>query len=267
MKTKKKAAPEAITVTHIALKEIIPPHYNMRDALDREKLEQLQLSITDIGLQSPIRVKLHGKKYEVIAGFRRYRACANLHLTTIPAIISDAVGMDAEIEKMHENLQREDVSPLDEAEYYNVIIKKYHVSQKKLAALIGRTDGYVTQRLDIMRYPANLQQAVRDGNMAVTSARELYAIKNEEVRANYIYAAIKNGITPALAVQWRTDANNLGHLQPEIKSKTPNAADVAAAPTPQLPCAGCGLPSEITSHVVYRFDEKCAKRLRDFFKR
>jgi ParB family chromosome partitioning protein len=233
----------------------------MRQDMDSEKLNELKSSMQRLGLIQSILVKQVKGKYEIIAGFRRWTAANQLRWKEIPAVICDGTDKENEIRKTHENLFREDVNVMDLALYIQTIMAKLKLNQKGIAKLIGRSDAYVTGIMNLFKYPANLRKAVEQGTIAPTAARELFAIKDDQLRNTYIEAAIKNGITPELAVQWRNDANSLRQQQDDAAHGKHAPAQAIKPQSIHMPCSICGDTHPIETSTMVRLCTKCKTKL------
>ena len=246
----------------IPTKLISLPKLKMRSTITNASIMELAQSIHKHGLLQPIIVKGTDKQYHLIAGARRLAALKYLKWPEIPAYIVTANLEQAEAMKVHENMMREAINPFDEAIYLSLLAKKLNVSHKRIAAMIGKSEAYVSQRLDILRYPDQLKDALEDSTIVPSAARELFTIKDHNTRSTYIAAAIRNGITPNLAAQWRTDANALSGIEPE-KTRKPSAKTPIPRPNAlHLPCTNCGNPHPIAQSVMYRMCPKCDEAIK-----
>lgn len=205
-KTKAKGAgrPKEENLKMVALKDIDEPAIAVRSSMNREKLDTLMRSIENVGLLQPVVLKKVGKRYEIIVGHRRLTAFMELKRDRIPARVFEGEReAKAEIAKLHENLEREDINALDEARFIFRINKKYDLNQGEIAKQIGRSEGYVSQRLAIMAAPQVVQDALEDGVISFSVARELAQIDDDIELNQLLHFAVENGITPNVARSWR----------------------------------------------------------------
>ena len=196
--------PKDEVIKMIQLSLIDEPAIAVRSSMNREKLDTLKRSIKNVGLLQPVVLKAKGKRYEIIVGHRRLTAMAEMKEERIPARVFDGERLArAEVAKLHENLEREDVNALDEARFIARIHKEYELSQAEIAKQIGRSEGYVSQRVAIINAPAIVQEALEDGLISFSVAREFAQIDDEGELTHMMHFAINNGITPNVAKSWR----------------------------------------------------------------
>ena len=192
----------------ISMSEIKEPTIAMRHIFDLDSLSELIESIGKIGLINPITLKEDGDKYQIVAGHRRFKACQSLNWISIPATIIKTEQLQ-EIKYMaDENLQRSDVSPIEEGDYYLQIMERYNLTQTDLSRVIGKAPSYINERVNASKYPESLKEAVKSGAISFSAARELDRIKDEGVKLQYVEYASQQGITPQVAKLWKEDANS-----------------------------------------------------------
>lgn len=189
----------------ISIDLIDDPAQPMRKDLTPESVEDLVISIRQVGIIEPLVVKAVGKRYEVIAGHRRLVASGVANLAQVPCYILKVNREQTEILKIHENLYRADVKPTDEAEHFKFMILSHKLSPTKLGKLVGRSESYVSDRLAILNYPPRLKAALDAGKIKYSVAREFSRMQDLAKMREYLHYAIRNGITTTLARQWVTD--------------------------------------------------------------
>lgn len=245
----------------IEMKLIEEPHVKVRTSFDAEKMSELVDSISMLGLLQPILLSPDGKKYEIIAGHRRFLACKRLKLKTIPAVVVGDPQASLDVMKLHENLVREDINVVDEAEFLDKIMTKKKLSQKMLAKLIGRTEGYVSQRLAVIEYPVELREAVQNGEIGFTVARELSRIDDLTTLVGYLVHAKQSGANSTVVKNWVEDY--------ELQKKLAQGGEATSSPTAlvgqsdvvSLPCAVCNEVKVITDTVMVRVCVECRGKL------
>ena len=198
----------------IAIADIIFPPEEMRSAVDFEKLEELAKSIRSQGLMNPISVRELNGKYELIAGFRRTKATEMCGSLTILARIFKSSDDSALLKKAHENLFREDVNPLDEANYYRIMIQKQNYQLGQLSLVTHKSPAYLTRRLNLLEMPQELQDAVKDNQINVSIAEELKRITDKNEMLRLLFIVVKNGATVDTVRQWRVQFEMSSMLPP-----------------------------------------------------
>ncbi len=164
----------------IPLNEIRSNPYQPRKTFNDDSLRELADSIKEYGVVEPIIVKKSIKGYEIVAGERRTKAAKLAGLETIPAIVKDFSDSDMMEIALLENIQREDLNPIDEAESIANIIKLKGYTQEEFARRFGKSRSYITNLLGILKLPSDVQEKVKDGKISMSHARSLSKIDDEE---------------------------------------------------------------------------------------
>lgn len=164
---------EGEKIIEIKIEQISPNPYQPRRIFDPEKINELAQSISEHGVFQPIIVKAQKDGYMIVSGERRYRAAKQVGLKTIPSIIrAYDPGKVAEI-SLVENLQRENLSPIEEAEAYSTIMRTMEITQKTLAEKIGKSRSYVTNIIGLLNLPEEVQTMLLTSQISMAHARVL----------------------------------------------------------------------------------------------
>lgn len=167
----------------IRLSDIEPRRDQPRKTFEREALEALADSIAAYGVIQPIVVKetsaLPGT-YEIIAGERRWRAAKMAGLTEIPAVVFDGDELKAAQVALIENIQREDLNPVEEAMGYGALIERFGLTQEQVAKQVGKNRSTITNMLRLLDLPTETLELLRDGDITTGHARALLALDGEE---------------------------------------------------------------------------------------
>ncbi|EMU9688269.1 ParB/RepB/Spo0J family partition protein [Listeria innocua] len=194
------------TVQNIAIKEIKPNPYQPRKIFDTKAINELRDSIKIHGVLQPIILRNTDKGYEIVVGERRYRAAKEAKLKEIPAVVRDLTEEEMMELSVIENLQREDLSPLEEAESYQFLMKKLGLTQAKLAERVGKSRPYIANFVRLLILPEEVQVMLRDGSLSAGHGRVLLGLK---LKKNIIPTA-KKAATQGLTVRQLEDiVNNL----------------------------------------------------------
>jgi len=188
---------ETKNIQRIPLKQILEPKIAMRSNINLAGLEDLKASILEYGLLQPIVLRTVGKKFEIIAGHRRFTAHKELKLPAIDAICVTAEEKDVLIMRLYENKQRENVSPYEESVYLHAMIETIGCKQKELSSLIGVSPAYLSERLKITAYPPQVLAALRAGDISFALAK---IISNNWVnikKTQFLELCIELGTSPA----------------------------------------------------------------------
>lgn len=199
----------------ISIDLIDDPERPIRKDMTPQSVEDLVLSIKQVGLIEPIVVKPKNLRYEVIAGHRRKYACELAKIVEVPCYVMSVNNEQTEMLKIHENLYRSEVKPSDEAEHFKYLIEKHKFTPIKVSELIGKSPSYVSDRLAIFNYPQFLRDAMDKKQITFSVARELARIDDLKTMSEYVFYAIRNGLTQEGAHKWVQDFNR-SKEQPQI---------------------------------------------------
>ena len=172
------AARENNSIVELNLDELRPNPYQPRKKFDEEALNELAASIKEHGVFQPIIVKKTIKGYDIVAGERRFRASKKAGLTTIPAIIEDFSDDEMMQISLLENLQREDLTAIEEAKAYKTIIDASNITQDELAKRVGKSRSHITNMLGLLKLPTNVQDLVLYNKISMGHARVLSKIED-----------------------------------------------------------------------------------------
>ncbi len=172
------AAREALREIPVAA--ITPNPYQPRTTFDQDALDELQASIAIYGVLVPIIVRKRGEKFELVAGERRWRACAALRKETMPAIVREGDNRDSLEVAIIENLQRENLNPLEEAAGFSHLIDEYGLTQEEVAQRVGKSRPVIANGLRLLQLPDPIKAMLADGRLSAGHARALLAAPAEQ---------------------------------------------------------------------------------------
>lgn len=172
------AAPAGSGLVQLRVEQIRPGRYQPRQAFDDATLNELKASIKQRGVIQPVVVRpvAHGT-YELVAGERRWRAAQALGLPDIPAIIKPLSDQEALESSLIENLQREELNPLEEASAYQRLMEEFGYTQERLAESIGKDRSSVANALRLLRLPDDIQRALREDKLSAGHAKVLAGVE------------------------------------------------------------------------------------------
>ena len=166
----------------LLISEIKPNKGQPRKTFRPEELAELTDSIKQNGVLQPLLVRKKGTGYEIVAGERRYQAAKAAGLTEVPVVIRDISDDDVFKLALIENLQRSDLSPLEEAQGYRQLIKEKGLTQEELAKLLSKSRSAITNTLRLLDLPKEVQELVEEGKLTAGHARAILAVPSEEGR-------------------------------------------------------------------------------------
>jgi len=162
------------------LEQIQPNALQPRLAFEPDKLEELAASIKENGVIQPIVVRPVGGGYEIVAGERRWRAAQKAGLTRIPAVVQEVSDQKMLEMALVENIQRDDLSPVEEAHAYQLLLDQFGLTQEQVAQRVGRSRTAVTNTLRLLRLPSAIQKEVIHGTLSMGHARALIPLPKRE---------------------------------------------------------------------------------------
>lgn len=168
------------SLLELDLERIRPNHFQPRVQFDSDKLEELAASMAANGILQPIVVRPQGADYEIVAGERRWRAAQKAGLHRIPAIIQDVSDEKMVELALVENIQRDDLSPVEEAHAYQLLVESFGLTQEEIARRVGRSRTAVTNTLRLLRLPKPIQQSLLNGQISMGHARALLPLSGQQ---------------------------------------------------------------------------------------
>jgi ParB family chromosome partitioning protein len=172
---------DGVNTVTLKISEIEPNHNQPRREFDEESLNQLAESIKAHGLIQPILVKpLFGGGYQIVAGERRYRACQLAGITEVPVTIRELTEQETMEIALIENLQREDLNPIEEAQGYKALMDEHGLTQEAVAEAVGKSRPAVANTLRLLNLPKSVEELVKSGKLSSGHARALLAVENKK---------------------------------------------------------------------------------------
>jgi ParB family chromosome partitioning protein len=183
------------SAAEVPVDSLEPNPFQPRTAIRPQALAELAQSIRESGMVQPILVRRHGTGYQIIAGERRWRAAQQLGLARVPVAVRD-VGDDQLLElALVENIQREELSPLEEAQAYHRLQEELRLTQEQVAARVGKDRSTVANTLRLLRLPAEIRELIDAGSLDAGHARALLALDDPERRLELAREAARRGLS------------------------------------------------------------------------
>ena len=164
-----------------------------RRTFSREELQELTLSIAQVGLIQPLTVRSTGDGYELISGERRLRACELLGLKEVPCIVEQVSPERSALMALVENVQRADLSFWEEAEGYRRLLMVYGLSREELCQRIGKSPAFLSNKLRLLKLPPAVRTAAEQGGLSERHARALLALESENEQLQLVERIVKEG--------------------------------------------------------------------------
>lgn len=193
MKKRDEMSISSSRIENITITSIRPNPYQPRKQFDETALEELSQSIKTYGILQPINVRrLNGKTYELVAGERRLRASKKAGLKEIPAIVVQYKEKESAIIALMENLQREDLNYIEEANGYNNLIIDHGFTQKEIASNIGKSQSTIANKLRILKLPIDIQRDLIDNGLSERHGRALLKLPDSDLKEEILKQVITN---------------------------------------------------------------------------
>lgn len=212
----------------IRLDEIVPNPYQPRRVFDQGKLDELAESVKKHGVLQPIVVRKAGEKYEIVVGERRFRAAQQAGLETIPAIVREYDDRDMMQIALVENLQREDLNPIEEAEGYRRLIDEFGLTQEELGAVLGKSRSAIANTLRLLKLDPFVQENVSRGTLSMGHARALLALESPADQVRACRKVVEEGLsvrqTEELVKRLLTPAQRVKHRKESVRD--PNIVEI-----------------------------------------
>lgn len=173
--------PRGTSAEEVEIDRLVSGRFQPRHAFSEASLRELAASIREHGIVQPIVVVSHGEKLEIVAGERRWRAARLAGLARVPVVVREKKADKDLLEvALVENLQREDLNPLEAAEAYARLKDEFHLTQEKIAEQVGKDRATIANALRLLKLPASVREKIRDGSLSAGHARALAALSSAD---------------------------------------------------------------------------------------
>jgi len=220
---------ESKTLLYCGIEEIIPNRSQPRKHFDESKLQELADSIKEKGILEPLIVRKTDQGYELIVGERRWRAAQKAGLKEVPVVVKEAEGREALEISLIENLQREDLNPIEAAEAFKHLIEEFKISQEDLSKRIGKDRTTIANTLRLLKLPIEIRNQLLQNRITSGHARAILSLESKEKQKELCALIIKKGLSvreaEALAKRWSekpkksiTAVKKKGDLESQLNS-------------------------------------------------
>lgn len=185
---------KAESVEHIHVKSIKANPYQPRKIFEEEAIEELSNSIKEHGILQPIILRKKGMSYEIVVGERRYRAAKLAGLKEVPAVVRNLTDEESMELAILENLQREDLTPIEEAEAYQNLIENLKLTQEQLAFRLGKSRSHIANHLRLLSLPEKIRMQITEGKLSMGHGRTLLGLQKKEQIPLVAERVLKEGL-------------------------------------------------------------------------
>ncbi len=182
-------------VLYVDINDIKPNAHQPRKTFDEDKLEELAASIREHGIIQPVVLRSTDGGYEIVAGERRWRAARKAGIKKIPCVIKELTDEQNMLVAIIENMQREDLNPIEEAEGLSRMIEVYGLTQEQVSKGVGKSRPYITNALRLLKLSDDVREMTREGRLTAGHARALAGIKDIEKQKKLALKAVKEGLS------------------------------------------------------------------------
>lgn len=181
---------------YVDLQQIKPNPNQPREKIDKQKLQELMESIKTHGLIQPIIVRPRDNDgYEIIAGERRWRACAKLNMKQVPVLIKTYDDLEASAVALIENIQREDLNAVEEARGYKQLMSEYGLTQEELSTRVGKSRPFIANMVRLLTLPTEIKEMLAEGIISAGHARALLPLEDSENQIKFTLQIIKRQLS------------------------------------------------------------------------
>ena len=218
----------AESVKYISIHDVRPNANQPRKTFDEEKIAELAASIRENGIIQPLIVRKKGKAYEIVAGERRWRASVKAELKEVPCIVRDIDDEQNMLLAIVENMQREDLNPLEEAEGLNQMIATYGLTQEQVSKSVGKSRPYIANSLRLLKLPDDIKALISEGTISAGHGRALLSVEDEERQKKLTDMILKDGLSVRETERLASEEPAARRKKAGRKPKDPDVAKVEA---------------------------------------
>jgi ParB family transcriptional regulator, chromosome partitioning protein len=211
-------------VREIKVRELRPNPYQPRKSFRLEAIEELKQSIMEHGILQPIIARESIKGYEIVAGERRYRAAKEAGLKTVPVVVRKLSEQQMMELAILENLQREDLNPIEEAVAYQTLLEKLEFTQEQLANRLGKSRPHIANHVRLLSLPEGIRRYISDGEISMGHGRALLGLKKKELLNPVVDKILKEGMNVRQLEQYIHQLNDT--VSRETKTKKQEKKDI-----------------------------------------
>lgn len=214
-------------VRYIKTFDIMPNANQPRKTFDEDKIQELANSILQHGVIQPIVLRKKDKGYEIVAGERRWRAAIKAGLSEVPCLVRELSDEQNMLIAIIENMQREDLNPIEEAEGLNQMIVTFGMTQEEVSKSLGKSRPYITNSLRLLKLPEYVRELVSEGKLSAAHGRTIVTIEDEAVRKALCDRIVKEGLSVRETERLAAEVGKL-KKKPAKKQKSPDVRRVEA---------------------------------------
>ena len=245
------ASPLDNDLLDLGVEQIEPNPVQPRRVFNEEALEELAQSIRANGIIQPIIVRRVGESFQIVAGERRWRAAQRAGLLKVPAVIRDVRENEILALSLIENIQRQELNPIEEATAYKNLIEQLQITQEEIARQVGKDRSSITNSMRLLRLPAEVQRLVEGGQLSMGHARALLALDAEEQQIELAGRIVRQGLSVR---EVERQVKLFQEPRPEAKPK-PAPDPTIERERANIEAAEAKLSKRLSTHVKIKFSD------------
>lgn len=208
------------SIALLKMDEITLSRFQPREVIDPEKQRELMLSIKEKGIIQPVVVRPKGNSYELIAGERRLRAAKELGFSQLPAIIKDVQDDEALEISLIENIQRQDLNPIEEAQAYQRLADEFSLTQEDISQKVGKDRATIANTLRLLRLPEKIKEEIYLGRVSMGHAKAILMLESKEAQLELCNKIVKRGLSVREA-EYFVRRKSTGPSRRRLKRRSP----------------------------------------------
>ena len=213
-------------VQYIKLHDIMPNLHQPRQNFQEDKIEELTASIKEHGIIQPIVVRKCENGYEIVAGERRWRAARKAELAQVPCLVRELTDEQNMLFAIIENMQREDLNPIEEAEGLQRMMQTFGMTQEQVSKSVGKSRPYIANALRLLKLPEDIVAQIAQGNLSAAHGRTLAGVEDDAVKEKLCERILKKSLSVRETEQLVNHLTKGQKRKPAQKIKNPNEARV-----------------------------------------
>ena len=213
-------------VNYIKIHEIMPNVNQPRKTFNEDKIEELADSIREHGIIQPIVVRKKKKGYEIVAGERRWRAAMKAGLAEVPCLLKELTDEQNMLIAIIENMQREDLNPIEEAEGLHQMVSNFGLTQEQVSKSVGKSRPYITNALRLLKLPEYIREKLAEGVISAGHGRTLITVEDEDLRRQLFDKIVAEGLSVRETEKLVAELGKPAKKKPAKKLKNPDTAHV-----------------------------------------
>jgi ParB/RepB/Spo0J family partition protein len=250
-------------ITEVKLSDLNLPSFQFHSDIPQQHIHEIAESIKSIGIIEPLIVRNTDNGHEIVCGCVRYQASILAGLKSVPCIIKTLSPEQAEFLKIHENLKRLPSNDVYLGNFFIMLIDEHNMTAQSISERIGKSRPYVSQRISLVRFYSDLIDAVKDGSITFSQARQLMRLNDPSLRKYYLQTCQNSGASVYILTQWIDDQLRKPNISPPAAESSPDEIHSGNGLHLTRNCEACLNPIEIINIRHVFFCPPCRKAILD----